>query len=83
LNIPATTTAHISGTGTGTAQEAGERVECPICEKQNSTIKAIRRAQEEAAGRHDLFLDVLGRSRDGLGTVAEFIGRGVMGEGAE
>jgi len=78
LNIPA------NAGGLASMYEAGmEGVECPICEKQNSTLKAIRRAQVEAAGRHDLFTDVLGRSRDGLGTVAEFFGRGVMGEGVE
>ncbi|OCK80625.1 vacuolar protein sorting protein-like protein [Lepidopterella palustris CBS 459.81] len=59
-----------------------ESVECPICAPQNETIRAIRRAQEESADRHDLFLDALGRSRDKFGTVSEWFGRGVMGVGA-
>lgn len=57
--------------------------QCPVCEKDNETLKAIRRAQIESASKHDLFSDALERSRDGLGTVAEFFGRGVMGVGAE
>ncbi|EDN98603.1 hypothetical protein SS1G_13462 [Sclerotinia sclerotiorum 1980 UF-70] len=52
--------------------------DCPTCKKENDTIKAIRRGQDETAERHDLFLDMLGRSRDKFGTVAEFFGRGVM-----
>lgn len=84
LNVPANAGSLPSMYEAGRASEGGlEGVECPVCEKQNSTLKAIRRAQVEAAGRHDLFTDVLGRSRDGLGTVAEFFGRGVMGVGGE
>lgn len=56
-------------------------LQCPICEKQNETLKTIRRTQKEHAGKHELFLDALARSRDGLGTVAEFFGRGVMEAG--
>ncbi|TGO52457.1 hypothetical protein BCON_0141g00300 [Botryotinia convoluta] len=52
--------------------------DCPTCKKENDTIKAIRRGQDEAAERHDLFLDMLGRSGDKFGMVAEFFGRGVM-----
>ncbi|MCJ1321627.1 hypothetical protein MMC15_006972 [Xylographa vitiligo] len=55
--------------------------ECPACEKQNATIRAIRRAQEDSAERHELFREALSGSRDRLGTVAEFFGRGVMGVG--
>ncbi|GME24886.1 Zinc finger RING-type protein [Neofusicoccum parvum] len=39
-------------------------VECPICAPQNATIKAIKKAQEDSAERHDIFLDALGKSRD-------------------
>ncbi|EKG19387.1 Zinc finger RING-type protein [Macrophomina phaseolina MS6] len=53
-------------------------VECPICAPQNATIKAIKKAQEESAERHDIFLDALGKSRDKFGTVSEWFGRGVM-----
>jgi hypothetical protein len=55
-----------------------ETAECPVCAQGNATIKAIRRAQEESAERHDMFADALGRSNDRFGTVAEFFGRGVM-----
>jgi hypothetical protein len=64
------------GAGTGEDQDAGE---CPVCKSGNATIKAIRAAQEDSAGRHDMFLDALARSRDRFGTVSEFFGRGVMG----
>lgn len=56
-------------------------VECPICAGANATIKAIKRAQDESAERHELFLDALGRSRDKFATVSEWFGRGVMGRG--
>jgi len=56
-------------------------VECPKCASDNATVKAIRRAQEESADRHDMFVDALGRSRDKFGTVSEWFGRGVMGKG--
>ena len=66
----------------GAAAEEGDGYgECPVCEKQNATIRAIRRAQEDSAERHDMFLEALRRSRDRFGTVAEFFGRGVMGVG--
>ncbi|KAF2145667.1 uncharacterized protein K452DRAFT_243896 [Aplosporella prunicola CBS 121167] len=55
-----------------------ERVECPLCAPQNATVRAIKKAQEESAERHDIFLDALHRSRDKFGTVSEWFGRGVM-----
>ena len=55
--------------------------QCPICEKDNETLKAIRKSQLEHAGKHELFLDALGRSKDGMGTVGEWFGRGVMDVG--
>lgn len=62
--------------------EAGEdgNVEgsCPRCRKDNDTIRAIRKAQDESADRHDMFLDALSRSSDKFGTISEFFGRGVM-----
>ena len=54
-------------------------VECPVCAPQNATVKAIRRAQDESAERHELFLDALKRSKDGFGTISEWFGRGVIG----
>jgi hypothetical protein len=51
---------------------------CPNCRKDNDTIRAIRRAQDESADRHDMFLDALARSSDKFGTISEFFGRGVM-----
>ncbi|KAK5289119.1 Vacuolar protein sorting-associated protein 11, partial [Cryomyces antarcticus] len=52
--------------------------ECPICAPANATVKAIRKAQDESADRHDMFLDALARSSDGFETVSEWFGRGVM-----
>lgn len=51
---------------------------CPNCRKDNDTIRAIRKAQDESADRHDMFLDALARSNDKFGTISEFFGRGVM-----
>ncbi|TKX22514.1 putative E3 ubiquitin-protein ligase PEP5 [Elsinoe australis] len=61
--------------------EDEDEIDCPICAPQNATLKAIRKAQMESAGRHELFLDALGRSRDKFGTVSEWFGRGVMDVG--
>jgi vacuolar protein sorting-associated protein 11 len=55
-----------------------DTIECPLDAQQNATIKAIRKAQDDSADRHDLFLDALGRSRNRFGTVSEWFGRGVM-----
>ncbi|KAH8601223.1 vacuolar protein sorting protein-like protein [Bisporella sp. PMI_857] len=52
--------------------------DCPVCKKDNDTIRAIRRAQDESVDRHDMFLDALARSSDKFGTISEFFGRGVM-----
>ncbi|RKF65103.1 Vacuolar protein sorting-associated protein 11-like protein [Golovinomyces cichoracearum] len=51
---------------------------CPSCKKDNDTIRAIRKAQDESSDRHDLFLDALARSEDRFGTISEFFGRGIM-----
>ncbi|KAI9809940.1 MAG: hypothetical protein M1825_000373 [Sarcosagium campestre] len=59
-------------------QVEGSALECPLCAGQNATIKAIRRAQDESADRHDMFKDALQRSDDKFGTISEFFGRGVM-----
>lgn len=56
-----------------------EEIECPICAPQNQTVRQIRRAQEESAGRHELFFDALGRSGERFATVGDWFGRGVMG----
>jgi len=56
-----------------------DTVECPICAPGNATVRAIRRAQVEARGRHELFQEQLARSKDGFKTVAEWFGRGVLG----
>ncbi|KAK4185817.1 vacuolar protein sorting-associated protein 11 [Podospora australis] len=53
--------------------------ECPICARDNATIRALKKSQEEAAERHELFKDDLERSEDRFKTVAEWFGRGVMG----
>jgi hypothetical protein len=53
--------------------------ECPQCKTDNDTIRALRRAQDEYAERHELFKDDLERSEDRFGTVADWFGRGVMG----
>ena len=63
---------------TGTFDAEDDKSECPICKPSNDTIKAIRRAQVEHTGQHELFKGALERSTDRFGTVSEFFGRGVM-----
>ncbi|TID21706.1 vacuolar protein sorting-associated protein 11 [Venturia nashicola] len=71
----------------GIAGDYGEHdeatMECPLCSGKNATVKAIRKAQEESADRHDMFQDALARSRDKFGTISEWLGRGVMASGVE
>jgi hypothetical protein len=51
---------------------------CPNCRKDNDTIRAIRKAQDDSSDRHDMFLAALAGSRDKFGTISEFFGRGIM-----
>ncbi|KAK3990446.1 vacuolar protein sorting-associated protein 11 [Cladorrhinum sp. PSN332] len=53
--------------------------ECPLCSRDNATIRALKKSQEEAGERHELFRDDLERSEDRFRTVAEWFGRGVVG----
>ena len=57
----------------------GEGEECPVCARDNATIRALKKSQEENAERHELFKDDLERSEDRFKTVSEWFGRGVMG----
>jgi hypothetical protein len=60
------------------AEDGKPIVECPLCAPQNAMVRSMRKAQEDSAGMHDLFLDELGKSRERFGTIAEWFGRGVM-----
>jgi tetratricopeptide (TPR) repeat protein len=54
-------------------------IECPLCAPQNRIIQQTRQAQEESAGRHELFTESLRMTeRDRFGIVGEWFGRGVM-----
>ncbi|KKA30677.1 hypothetical protein TD95_003353 [Thielaviopsis punctulata] len=57
--------------------------ECPICATENATIRALRRAQEDNASKHELFKTELERSEDRFGTIADWYGRGVMSHTTE
>jgi len=57
---------------------AGPEAECPLCAKDNATIRALRRSQAENADKHELFRNELERSEDRFATVADWFGRGVM-----
>ena len=65
--------------GEGQGVESVEDVECPICTPQNQMARQVKRAQEESAGRHEMFVDALERSHERFETVGEWFGRGVMG----
>ncbi|KAK0705621.1 hypothetical protein B0H67DRAFT_604379 [Lasiosphaeris hirsuta] len=60
----------------GVGDDVGE---CPLCARDNATIRALKKGQGENAERHELFKDDLERSEDRFRTVAEWFGRGVMG----
>jgi hypothetical protein len=68
---------------TGMEEGGEEEAQCPLCAGNNVLVKNIRMAQVESAGKHDMFLDALGRSKDKFGTVSEWFGRGVMSAGVE
>ncbi|CAD6502529.1 BgTH12-05120, partial [Blumeria graminis f. sp. triticale] len=59
-------------------QDGNYEGSCPSCKKDNDTIRAIRKAQDESSDRHSMFLDALERSGDRFNTISEFFGRGVM-----
>ncbi|RPB23097.1 hypothetical protein L211DRAFT_857828 [Terfezia boudieri ATCC MYA-4762] len=52
--------------------------ECPNCQANTETIRAIWRTQDEQADRHDLFKAALADSKDKFATISEWFGRGVM-----
>ncbi|KAL5615301.1 hypothetical protein BROUX41_005350 [Berkeleyomyces rouxiae] len=52
--------------------------ECPLCAGENATIRALRKAQEDNASKHELFKTELERSEDRFGAIADWYGRGVM-----
>lgn len=56
--------------------------DCPVCKRDNETIRAMRRAQLENAEKSDIYRDALARSDDRFKTVSEFFGRGVMSVGS-
>lgn len=58
--------------------EVNEDTECPQCAPNNATIRAIRRAQDDMADRHDLFNIALEESDDKFKVISDFFGRGVM-----
>lgn len=57
--------------------------ECPLCARNHSVIREIRRNQTRLADRHDLFLSEVHEADDGFAVVAGAFGRGVMGWKAE
>ncbi|AEO62020.1 hypothetical protein MYCTH_2312908 [Thermothelomyces thermophilus ATCC 42464] len=66
------------GGGGGASGANADGEECPICARDNATIRALKKSQEENAERHELFKDDLERSEDRFKTVSEWFGRGVM-----
>jgi len=51
-------------------------IECPICARQHSVIREIRRTNERLADAHGVFM--AGVERDGFDAVASAFGRGVL-----
>ncbi|KAH8816330.1 vacuolar protein sorting protein-like protein [Xylogone sp. PMI_703] len=52
--------------------------DCPTCKQSNDMVRALRKAQDETADKHDMFLDSLAKSSDKFGIISEFFGTGVM-----
>ncbi|KAK4151988.1 hypothetical protein C8A00DRAFT_44899 [Chaetomidium leptoderma] len=71
--------AAAGGSGGGGGGGGAEGEECPVCARDNATIRALKKSQEENAERHELFRDDLERSEDRFKTISEWFGRGVMG----
>ncbi|BFZ62617.1 Vacuolar protein sorting-associated protein 11 [Saitoella coloradoensis] len=49
--------------------------ECPQCSANNATIRAIRKAQEDMAGRSDLFLASVNDSSDSFRTISDWFSK--------
>ncbi|KAK9466500.1 hypothetical protein V1512DRAFT_263743 [Lipomyces arxii] len=58
--------------------EVNEDSECPQCAPNNATIRAIRRAQDDMADRHEAFKETLRDSDDKFKVISDYFGRGVM-----
>lgn len=54
--------------------------ECPLCARNHSIIREVRRNQTRLADRHDLFVNEVHEAEDGFAVVAGAFGRGVMGK---
>ncbi|KAL2755330.1 hypothetical protein ACRALDRAFT_2041719 [Sodiomyces alcalophilus JCM 7366] len=67
------------GSGGASGSGAGNEAGCPLCAKDNATIRALRATQVETAGKHELFKAELEQSDDPFSTVADWFGRGVVG----
>ncbi|KAI1488971.1 vacuolar protein sorting protein-like protein [Biscogniauxia mediterranea] len=63
--------------------DAESDADCPVCAMNNAAVRAMKRSQDERAGRHDLFRDALekGKGDDRFKTVAQWFGQGVMSAG--
>lgn len=55
-----------------------DKIDCPKCAQQNETIRQIRQAQIESAGRHEVFMQDLNQSSDKFSAISNWFGRGVM-----
>lgn len=88
LNVPE---VEVENSGAGFGDRGGGEgdgrglagVECPLCAPSHATVRALRRAQEESRGKHEVFLADLEGARTGerFGVVAGWLGRGVLGGG--
>ncbi|RFU34575.1 hypothetical protein B7463_g1789, partial [Scytalidium lignicola] len=52
--------------------------DCPTCKQSNDMVRVLRKAQDETADKHDMFLDTLANDPDKFGIISDFFGRGVM-----
>lgn len=73
------------GGGGGEMERSLAKVECPHCGPSHATVRALRRAQEESRGKHEVFMADLERAPTGerFGIVAGWLGRGALGGGGE
>ncbi|KAM0787031.1 hypothetical protein ACM66B_006297 [Microbotryomycetes sp. NB124-2] len=57
---------------------SSHETQCPTCARSHGVVQELRRAHEQSASDHDMFLQDVKESEDGFKAVADAFGRGAL-----